>query len=569
MINSKLGGILLFGGIVIVCFIAFFNPNLNPPNTLNDSQLNSSNSLDSNDTSQLQPNNPINNNYLVNNVLATSVISYESTDSIQPQPSPSYLDKVLAKFDIYVEKFFRENLIPASAVIIVKDGNVIYQKCLGVKEYGTQDPVNEDTLFQIGSCSKAFTSANIAQLVNLGIMHWNDTVRSYFTPEEFQLYSATVSDEITIRDLLCHCSGLPASSGDQLWMYFNYSYPDVLYRVRYIENNTVFRSTFQYNNIMYCLAGECAFRAAKNAGLEYPSWQEMIKEMIFKPMEMKTATADFYEFLNSSNRVHTYVNINGTITEWGPLNVDEIKGAGSIAFSINDMAKWLELQLANGNYNGMQIISSEELTKTKIPQIKMDGSTWYGFGWGITSNGIITHSGNVPPSKTLISLDPANNLGFAVVSNEDTYGIAFNKALYLFFINLYQTGQVDETIWTELRDSATKTSQDTTGKLPDPPSPPEPAKNLSTYVGVYNNTFYGNVNVVSGDGKLILLMGNSTEPTNLEHWSGDVFKIVDNPFSYNTAVNFTSIDGSGKAQQVKVDYIESGYGVNGTFNRTS
>lgn len=567
MDNKGIGGITLSFVLVLVLagFLLFnqLNPSTSPVNNAI-VMINQTGNNNTTNNSNVLPSHGATVNVLVMSSSSGNLITQNPTLS-----APSYMDTILTKFDIYVEKFFRENLIPASAVIIIKDGNVIYQKCMGVKEYGTRNQVNEDTLFQIGSCSKAFTSANIAQLVNLGIMHWNDTVRSYFTPEEFQLYNDTISDEITISDLLCHCSGLPASSGDQLWMYFNYTYPDVLYRVRYIENNTVFRSTFQYHNIMYELAGECAYRAAKNAGLGYSSWQDMMKEMIFKPLGMNTATADFYEFLNSSNRVHTYVNINGTITEWGPLNVEELKGAGSIAFSISDMAKWLKLQLANGNYNGIQLISSEELTKTKTPQIKMDGSTWYGFGWAITPNGIITHSGNVPPSKTLISLDPVNNLGFAVVSDEDTYGVAFNKALYLFFNNLYQTGQVNETIWTELRDSASETAKDTTGKLPDPPSPPEPAKSLSTYVGIYANTFYGNVNVTSSEGKLILFMGNSTEPTNLEHWSGDVFKIVDNPFTYNTAVNFTTMDGSGKAQQVTVDYLETGYGANGTFNRTS
>lgn len=567
MDNKVLAGLVLgFLLVVVVAGVLVFNP-LKSNISLDNSMIGTVNQTENNNITTdgiLPP------HLSTVNVLFVSS-SQEALVTTNPTPpfTPSYLDTILAKFDIYVQKFFRENLIPASAIVIVKDGAIIYQKCLGVKEYGTQDAVNEDTLFQIGSCSKAVTSANIAQLVDLGIMHWNDTVRSYFTPEEFQLYNTTISDEITIRDLLCHCSGLPASSGDQLWMYFNYTYPNVLYQVRYLENNTVFRSTFQYHNIMYSLAGECAYRAAENAGLGYSSWQEMIKEMIFKPIGMNGATADFNEFSNSSNRVHTYVNLNGTITEWGPLNVEEIKGAGSIAFSINDMAKWLELQLANGNFNGLQVVSSEELTKTKTPQIQMDSTNWYGFGWAITPNGIITHSGNVPPSKTLISLDPVNNLGFAVVSDEDTYGVAFNKALYLFFNNLYQTGQVNETIWTELRDSASETAKDTTGKLPDPPSPPEPAKSLSTYVGIYANTFYGNVNVTSSEGKLILFMGNSTEPTNLEHWSGDVFKIVDNPFTYNTAVNFTTMDGSGKAQQVTVDYLETGYGANGTFNRTS
>nr|WP_319374516.1 serine hydrolase [uncultured Methanobacterium sp.] len=567
MDNKGIGGIVLSFVLVLVVagFLVFnqLNPSTSPVNNAI-VMVNQTGNNNTTNISNILPLHGATVNALVMSSSSGNLITQNPTLS-----APSYMDTILAKFDIYVEKFFRENLIPASAVIIVKDGNVIYQKCLGVKEYGAQDAVNEDTLFQIGSCSKAITSANIAQLVDLGIMHWNDTVRSYFTPEEFQLYNTSISDEITLRDLLCHCSGLPASSGDQLWMYFNYTYPDVLYHVRYLENNTVFRSTFQYHNIMYSLAGECAYRAAENAGLGYSSWQDMIKEMIFKPMGMNTATADFNEFSNSSNRVHTYVNLNGTITEWGPLNVEEIKGAGSIAFSINDMGKWLKLQLANGNFNGLQVVSSEELTKTKTPQIQMDSTNWYGFGWAITPNGIITHSGNVPPSKTLISLDPVNNLAFAVVSDEDNYGVAFNKALYLFFNNLYQTGQVNESIWTELRDSASETAKETTGKLPDPPSPPEPAKSLSTYVGIYVNTFYGNVNVTSSGGKLILFMGNSTEPTNLEHWSGDVFKIEDNPFTYNTAVNFTNIDGSGKSQQVTVDYLETGYGANGTFNRTS
>ncbi len=108
-------------------------------------------------------------------------------------------------------------------------------------------------------------------------MNWNDTIRSYFTPKEFQLYNNKVSEEITIADLLCHRSGDPIYSGDDLWMYFNYTYPNTLYNLRYVENDTVFRSTCSYNNVLYALAGECASRATGK------SFDKLINQFIFAP----------------------------------------------------------------------------------------------------------------------------------------------------------------------------------------------------------------------------------------------------------------------------------------------
>lgn len=571
--GSKWGGILLICGIAVVCVVAFYYPSFNQSNTLNENQFNTSNSSNSNNTTQSM--NPLNNNLLVTNVAGISTITYESTENTQPQPppTPSYLDTVLSAFNSYVENLYPQTGIPGAAIVVVKDGKIVYLKCMGVKEVGNPDPVNEDTLFQIASTTKAFTSANIAQLVDMGILNWNTKVREYFTPEEFQLYNSTIADEVTIADLLSHRCGLPEYAGDELMLNFDYKFYENLYRIRYAGNDSVFRTKWEYNDILYELAGECALRAAKKAGLGYNSWDEMITEMLLEPLQMNSATTYFSEYLSSPNHVHTYMHINGTLTEYGPnKNVAEAAGSGAISSSIKDMANWLEFQLALGNFQGTQLVSSPNLAETTKIHINITSLQGYGYGWNnisIASVTMIAHAGEAVPGKAMVTFFPELNMGIVSCANEGTYGSAFNNALAYSLLQFYRNGHIVVDTWPIYKSEADIKANSTAGKLPNPPSPPEPAKDLSTYLGIYANNFYGNINVTSSGGKLVLYLGDSNDPTNLEHWSGDVFKIVSSyPESYNTAVNFTSIDGSGKAQQVKLDYYDLP-GQNGTFNRTS
>lgn len=478
-------------------------------------------------------------------------------------PSHTNMDSVLSRFNSYTNSLFPKTGVPGSAVVIVHDGKIVYLNCLGVKDITTKSPVNPYTIFQIGSCSKAFTSALIAKMVDKGYMNWNDTVRSYFTPAEFQLYSKTVSNKITIADCLCHRSGLPMYSGDDLWMYYNNTFLEGLYKMRYVENNTMFRSTWNYNNVMYALAGECAARATGK------SYSQLMMEEIFQPLNMKFSTTSYIAFLNAKNRVQPYYHKNQN--ELIPFSTDlsNVKPAGSISSSILDMANWIKFQLANGKFNGKQMVSSKQLTITKTPQMPA-GNKWYGYGWGISHNGtitIVTHLGDAAPSRTDVCIYPQENLGIISVSNEGTYGQFFNRALVSVFQQLYFQGRYDDP-WPDFKKQGDEELKTTESKLPAHPQNYVVPSKVTTYTGVYSTNFLGKVNVKYINGRLFLYLGNSKVPAKLKHWSGNIFSITsgNDPESYGTPVNFYSVK-NGKAQKMKINRYDRGFGMNGTFNR--
>lgn len=477
--------------------------------------------------------------------------------------SHTNMNNVLTRFNRYVNSLFPKTGVPGSAVVIVHNGKIVYLNCLGVKDITTKSPVNPYTIFQIGSCSKAFTSALIAKLVDKGYMHWNDTVRSYYTPKEFQLYNKTVSNKITIADCLCHRSGLPMYSGDDLWMYYNNTFPEGLYKMRYVENNTKFRSTWNYNNVMYALAGECAARATGK------SYSQLMREEIFKPLNMKFTTTSYLAFLNAKNRVQPYYHKNQNTLIPFSTDLSNVKPAGSISSSILDMANWIKFQLANGKFNGKQVVSSKQLTITKTPQIPT-GNRWYGYGWGISHNGtitIVTHLGDAAPSRTDVCIYPQENLGIISVSNEGTYGQFFNRALVSVFQQLYFQGRYNDP-WPDFKKQGDEELKITEGKLPAHPKKYVVPSKVTTYTGVYSTNFLGKVNVKYINGRLFLYLGNSKVPVKLKHWSGNIFSIVsgNDPESYGTPVNFYSVN-KGKAQKMKINKYDHGWGMNGTFNR--
>lgn len=548
--NSKfISGMVLISLMVVLAGVLSYNfhPTALEVNNYNINSNPSSNQMEYNVSSNTQPNSKISS-------------SFSSTTT---KSDTSQMNRVLTRFNRYVNSLFPKTGVPGSAVLIVHNGKIVYLNCLGVKDITTKSPVNPYTLFQIGSCSKAFTSAMIAKLVDEGKMNWNDTVRSYFTPAEFQLYSKTVSNKITIADCLCHRSGLPMYSGDDLWLYYNNTFPEGLYKMRYVENNTKFRSTWNYNNVMYALAGECAARATGK------SYSQLMKEEIFQPLNMKFTTTSYIAFINAKNRVQPYYHQNQNKLIPFSTDLSNVKPAGSISSSILDMANWIKFQLANGKFNGKQVVSRKELTVTKTPQIPT-GNRWYGYGWGISHNGtltIVTHLGDAAPSRTDVCIYPQENLGIISVSNEGTYGQYFNRALVSVFQQLYFQGRYDDP-WPEFKQKGDEELKSTEGKLPAHPKVLVAPNKASTYTGVYTTKFNGNIFVKYINKRLVLYLGHSKVPIKLKHWSGNTFSITsgNDPESYGMPLYFYSVN-KGKAQKVKIPRYDHGYGMNGTFTR--
>src|ERR1700689_3315617 len=185
--------------------------------------------------------------------------------------------------------------VPGIAVAIIKDGKVIHSRGYGVRSLATGQPVNENTLFGIASNSKAFTTAALGILVDEGKMNWDDKVRKYIP--EFKLFDPYVTEEFTIRDLLCHRSGLGLGAGDL--MFFpdgsDFKIPDIIHNLQFLKPVTSFRSQYAYDNNLYIIAGEVVARAS---GM---SWEDFIDRRILRPVGMSHSAATFNRLRDSSD----------------------------------------------------------------------------------------------------------------------------------------------------------------------------------------------------------------------------------------------------------------------------
>lgn len=487
---------------------------------------------------------------------------------------------IISIFDAYVKSTFPQTGIPGGAIVIVQNGQIVYMNCLGVKDVASGDPVTSDTLFFLASCSKAFTSTNIAQLVDHDVMAWDDPVVKYYPKtEEFLLYDPAVTSTITVRDLLTHRSGLPNSCGDLNGMLFNDSFSDILYKFRYVYNNTPFRSTFNYQTIMYALAGECAAKANETV------WSDLIKEDLLIPLGMTYSTTTLNDYLNSPDHTQTYIRIaNGTIMPYGPNGAEYDAPSGNIASSIKEMANWLSFQIAGtGMYNGVQIVSKSNLDETRTGQIfqyntnPLTNPLMYGLGWNVIPeierdpNGniisldptrpiTIDHSGSNGDGTSIVAFYPTKGMGIVVLLNENNYGLAYGPALKQKFQSLL-VGDYNTDPWPIYRDLV--------GPKPNLPIPPivDP-QDLNKYVGVFFNEFYGNINVTTDNNTLTCYYGNNSQEHTLNPWNGDVFE---DPTIPGSCFNFTDYEGSNYQNltvNVFTDYTQSP-NAPAVFNRTN
>src|SRR5580700_2287525 len=196
--------------------------------------------------------------------------------------------------DAYVARDMKAFDVPGIAIAIVKDGKVVLAKGYGERKMGEAAPVDQNTLFGIGSNTKAFTSAALASLVDAGKISWDDKV--YERLKGFQMYDPYVSHEMTIRDLLTHRSGMGLGEGDLLfWPHTTFTREDIIYRLRFMKPATSFRSRFAYDNLMYIAAGQII------PAVTGKPWEEYIREKILLPLGMKTSNLSVTAFKPSDN----------------------------------------------------------------------------------------------------------------------------------------------------------------------------------------------------------------------------------------------------------------------------
>ena len=334
-----------------------------------------------------------------------------------------------------VERTMETFEVPGIAVAIIKDGSVIHSKGYGIRSLNSKKKVNPNTLFGIASNSKAFTTAALGILIDEDKLKWNDRVIDHIP--EFRLYNSYVTEEFTIRDLLTHRSGLGLGAGDL--MIFpdssDFTIADVIHNLRYLKSVSSFRSKFDYDNLLYIVAGEIISRVS---GV---SWEEFVEERIMKPLGMHKSAGNFFRLKDKSNIADAHATVEDKISVVDRYDLQITSAAGGIYSNVQDLSKWVIMQLDSGKYGKnlkeklfSEIVHKELWSPQTILPVRSRGHynthfRAYGLGWGLSDvKGYkqVSHTGGLPGMVTQVTMIPELKLGIIVLTNQQS-GAAFNS----------------------------------------------------------------------------------------------------------------------------------------------
>jgi CubicO group peptidase (beta-lactamase class C family) len=443
-----------------------------------------------------------------------------------PEVKQKKVEAVLPQLTKLAEQTLKQTGVPGMAIVVVYKDKVVYLKGFGVRQAGTDTPITADTVFQLASVSKPMTSTVLAALVGEGVINWNDPVIKHFP--DFRLYVPWVTEQVTLRDMLCHRSGLPEQAGDKLED-MGYTQEEILNRLRYLKPASSFRSHFAYTNFGFTVA---AVAAAKAAG---KSWEELVTEKLYKPLGMKSSSSRFKDFEAAKNRAYLHVRVDYKWVVKNVRNPQAQSPAGGVSSTPRDLAKWMRLQLADGKFQGRQIINAQALAETHRPQIvsgfnpKTNRASFYGLGWNVDydDQGRVfwKHSGAFfLGMRTEVALLPAEDIGIAVLSNAAPTGIP--EGMTQSFFELLLKGELTKdwiTLGNQMFEEMVKNSYCYNTDYSKPPTPVSPALPAEAYVGTYQNPYFGNIEIAAKDGALVLRLGPKKTAFDLLHYDRDVF----------------------------------------------
>lgn len=491
-------------------------------------------------------------------VLSFFVITncFAQTDAI-----PSFVKDSL---DIYVNRALANWQIPGVAVCIVKSGKVVVMKGYGVKDWDSKDPVDENTLFMIGSNTKAFTATALAMLDAEKKLSLDDKVTKWIP--EFKLDNKAAGEQAIIRDLLCHRIGFRTFQGDFTYWTSNLTREEVIEKMSHIKATYPFRTTWGYTNAAFLTAGQII---PKVTGMQ---WEDFIKQNIFDPLEMKNSLTLSKDFPDASNKCSPYTIQEGKIVKIPYCLIDNLAPAGSIASSVNDMSHWVMMLLDNGKYNGKQIVPASAIAQTRMPHsIVGNGGVLfneghfllYGLGWELQEycgKEIVSHTGGVNGFVTSVTLIPEEKLGIIVFTNTDQN--AFYEALkweimdsylgkpYRNYSNVYHAYYNLNFIAEQKKDKMLEDSVAMNLKTELP---------LKDYTGDYFNDVYGNMKVVLENGELKMKFSHHPKMyAKLGSLGGDRFYATFTDPEFSKAIfPFHVEKGKVKSVTVKVaDFVE-------------
>ncbi len=407
---------------------------------------------------------------------------------------------VTDSLDRYVTRALADWQIPGLAVAVVKDGKVEWMKGYGVREAGKPDRVDENTLFMIGSNTKAFTATALALLEGEKKLSLDDKVRKWLPA--FTLHDTLAARETNLRDLLSHRVGMKTFQGDFMYWTSDMTRREVMSKFGALPPTYGFRSRFGYCNAAFLVAGEVIPAAA---GM---SWEAFVRERILKPLGMDRTRMLAAELAGEGNLAASHTLVQGKLVKISHPLIDNLAPAGSMSSSAREMTHWLRMQLDSGRFEGRQVIPFAALQSTRTAHTIVSSQkspffprhfNLYGLGWFLQDydgRQVITHTGGVNGFVTLTALVPEERLGIVVLTNTDAN--AFYQALYYQRLDAYLGRPYRDYHQVFLGQSREQEALDKAkldADLAQVARKPKPALPLGSYAGSYAHPVYGEITV--------------------------------------------------------------------------
>jgi CubicO group peptidase (beta-lactamase class C family) len=444
--------------------------------------------------------------------------------------------------DAFADQALKDWKCAGFALAVIQDGKVIYAKGYGLRDVAHSQPVTPKTLFAIGSSTKSFTVTSLGVLVDQGKLDWDKPLREYLP--NFRLMDQFATERMTPRDLVTHRSGLPRH--DMMWYNSSFSRKEVFERLRYLEPSKDFRTTFQYQNLMFMTAGYLAGQLADT------SWEDHVRKVIFQPLGMSSSNFSVTDSQKTSDYSLPYTVIKEKITEMPFRNIDLIGPAGSINSSVEDMAKYVMMHMAHGQ----GVLSARNANQMQAPQMSISGpgndkelgSQSYGMGFFLTSyrgHYLVHHGGNIDGFSALVTFMPQDKLGMVILTNQN--GSSLPAVLsYNVYDRLLGLDQID---WTkrvkDQQEKARSAAADAKKKgYTAQRTGTHPSHDLAEYAGDYEHPGYGVVNVDMEAGALKFTYNRMSGPLN--HFHYDVFEVAEdelNPLQKTKVQFHTNLQG--------------------------
>jgi CubicO group peptidase (beta-lactamase class C family) len=433
-------------------------------------------------------------------------------------PMAARVKALIPDLEAYIESAMKAYDLPGLAIGIVTGDRLVYARGFGVRSKAGGAPVDTRTAFQIGSLTKGFLATTMAIMVDRGKVHWDDRVVDLYPA--FQLQDAWVTREFRIFDLMAQRSGLRPLVNDVVGL-LGYAEPTMIRSLRDVEPVSSFRTTFAYTNVTHLLTGRIV---ASLAGT--PDWNAVAQRELLDPLGMAETSFTAEAMKAAANRAegHRWTPDGTSEVSVEPLFPYGLGAAGNINSTLEDMARWLRLQLANGSFEGRRIVSPDSLAYTRLPKVAVEDKVSYAMGWYVarTRNGsIVWHDGDTNSYGAFLGMLPDRDVGVIVLTNEGNRGLP--AAIGMWALDRLLDNPAVDYIADTLKQA--KSEFASFEKLFDKPANPRPFPALAPLAGSVASPVFGK-GVLRPEGEALVLefKGTGAELA-LAPWDGDVFTV--------------------------------------------